>query len=177
MSNLFSSLGAFGKKFNPLGRVFLILAALVLIAGLGVQLVAGFGGSRLTDHRNDYYEWTGGTLLIEEDEPDGRASFKCQVEPEQGGQRDVSVGPSERDRPNYQRETYEPWFSGSAQVSCGDYVTVFTGTFADMRAFTQSRMYLWLGGGAVVVLLVLAFVVGRRRGAGQGNRGRPGGKG
>lgn len=145
-------------KIPMYGRVLLGLSAALLVCALGFYGVARFGGQTVQGSpdpgRRHPFHWTGGTVLIEN--TDRHKPATCYLRPARGTQRSVTL-PS-RDNGGYHGRKIEPWFSGSATVTCTQTVTVYTGSEIKRREFSQSSRFR-VGAAVLVGLPIAMFLV------------------
>ncbi|MGJ7905683.1 hypothetical protein ACOQFL_04300 [Actinopolyspora sp. H202] len=144
-------------------------AVLYLAIGWVVLMVAGFGvlyGTSMlnatTLHSNkheggveaDEYRWSGETIALSDNlRKNGWAS--CHVVPDSGEERDIR---SPREDATVSYRQYQPWFSGTATVTCGERATIRSGSSLAMYKLATSRL-VQLGAAALAAIpLVLALV-------------------
>lgn len=131
-------------------------AALVLVAVAIVFAVTTFSATTLyhqSSANTDEYTWDGGTLLIERGE--SKTSATCKIVPSSGERRDVSANRPRSALNTYSHDTLEPWFEGSAKITCTEKVKVYQGTMASLRSFEQGHLY-----SLVILIGVAAPAVG-----------------
>lgn len=144
------------KRLTPLGRVLMGFAGLVLVAVAVVFAVTTFGATTLYHQsaaNTDEYTWEGGTLLIERGE--SKVSATCKVVPDSGERRDVSANRPRAALTTYSHDTLQPWFEGSAKITCTEKVKVYEGTIASLRSFEQGHLF-----SLVILIGVAAPAVG-----------------
>lgn len=155
-------------KLTPLGWILVAIALLGLVASLVVFAVSTFSSTRI---RGDYktelqetYTWDGGTLVVKNIDT---RPVTCQAVPESGEQRPlegISRQPTNKSFLRGDRyQEFEPWFAGSAKVTCDGDVNAWTGSSASLYMLTQSGLLRLGGTGVVVVLLLAALVFCRKR--------------
>ncbi|MGH3763117.1 hypothetical protein, partial [Actinophytocola sp.] len=150
-------------KFTPLGWGFVAIALLGLVASLAVYAVSTFSSTRVSgDYKTELkesYTWEGGTLVVKNIDT---KPISCEAVPESGGQRTLGGLQRQPTNQSFLRGAryfeFEPWFTGSAEVTCDGDVDVWAGSSGSLYKLAQSGM-LRLGGGAVVVVLLAVAVL------------------
>lgn len=141
---------------KPKSALQWVLGPLILLAVLGwfvgIPIVAAGTSPNAT--------WSGGTLLLTAPKHEGG---ECSIRPDQGAERTVSVEETSGNSTQTLAEQVQPWFAGSAEVSCEEDVDIRTGWRASLTALSMSfgglmgfavcvgvlaLVYLFAGGGA-----------------------------
>lgn len=153
-------------RLSPLGKGLLAVAALVVVWIVVVLLVTTIGATsiqgRTASGESEQYTWSGGPILIETSTTRRTSGGSCTVQPENGEQRQV---PSNRSRGVLATgaDPIEPWFSGSATVTCRQDANVYAGTMLTLHGLVRGTPLKITIGIAVVLILGAFFTSGSRR--------------
>lgn len=167
MLRAFTNLNGIGKVLVSIGVALgacLILGYTVVTFSSSSLLVRGTGV--VTGPREGVYQWEGGSLLLDREK--NGAPTTCTVRPDNGEERQVPARPVNRSASN-QGLLVEPWFTGSATVTCvgsgtkRTKVNVYSGRMAELKLLSASSTYSGLGLAIVAVPVGLGFLVGRRK--------------
>lgn len=140
---------SFLRPRNARQWVLGVLIAVIAVAGIGSYAYVNFSSDSL--FTNSSTTWNGGTLVLRSVNV---GSGRCTVQPEQGERRELDVVGGGLDR-----TVVEPWFEGTAEVSCGHRVSVWTGAKASLASVVLSFggfMGFAIGLGVLIVIYVTA---------------------
>ena len=137
-----------------------VVGGLVVLLGAGYVLLGFYATSAGTllmkqgrQVEDSVYHWDSGKPLLIMNK-DG--STGCTVVPQHGEQRSLSTyGTVYRDSV----KTFDPWFSGSADVTCGKDVRVYTGTPLELWKWTHLRTRVIISIVAILSPFALAVLV------------------
>ncbi|NHD16507.1 MULTISPECIES: hypothetical protein [Actinopolyspora] len=144
------------------GWLVLVLASYGVLYGIGALNyttlhVTEYSPERMTEQ----YHWDGGRIAISDNERKrGKKTgfVSCEVRPENGEMRHIET----QGRINVMHRDYEPWFTGSATMTCRDQVTVRSGTTLRIYELVNSRLgqLAFAVVGAVPFILALIWSTG-----------------
>lgn len=144
-------------KLPIYGRILLGLSAALLVCALGFYGAARYGGETVKGspdpHEQHPFHWAAGTLMLENSER--RRPATCYLRPARSTQRSITL--AARDDGGSHGRKIDPWFSGSATVTCTRTVTAYTGSQIKRREFSQSPSFL-VGTAVLVAAPVVAFL-------------------
>ncbi|ADD45125.1 hypothetical protein [Stackebrandtia nassauensis] len=129
-------------------RVLLPLAVLVLLAALAVTGYARFAGSPASAERP--FHWDGSTAYVAGGHTPGTYTT-CEITPNNGKPRILKVPGSSGG------VSLEPWFKGTAEITCGRSVLVTTGMPSSLYPVVSQQAFLV----GIAALAVLAWWCGR----------------
>ncbi|GAA2818654.1 hypothetical protein [Saccharopolyspora taberi] len=144
-----------------------ILVGVVAAVFLGVAIFSGTvldetapnsSSTRVTEQ----YRWNGQPMLITPAARNGKTAH-CKVAPDRGEPRDVS---SYRSESRYGVTRIQPWFSGSATVTCQEKARIRTGSQVTMYELATKNRVAQIAAaviGAGPFAVVLVFGLGKKK--------------
>ncbi|KGI82650.1 hypothetical protein IL38_04320 [Actinopolyspora erythraea] len=141
--------------YLAIGWVVLVVAGFGVLYGAATLNATTVHSDRgVTEDNADEYRWSGETIALSDNlRKNGWAS--CDVVPDSGERRDIR---SPREDATVSYRQYQPWFSGTATVTCDEQVTIRSGATLTMYRLALSPLVRFGSAAIAAIPLVLALI-------------------
>lgn len=153
-------------KLDPSERTLTVIAIAIFVSALSLYAVSIFQSASITNghvNNEERITWNGGKLLLSGSED--AASRACTVTPKNGRKRQIAL-PYKPNNTSVEKffssdyVTVDPWFTGSAQVTCTGDANAWQGSAAKLQTVVGSGLYKLIA--ILLTVIPLGSVVVRR---------------